>query len=230
MTVTVVIAAYNAAAHIDATLASLASQLLRPSEIVVVDDASSDDTAPRVLAWADRLPITLLRRCTNSGAGAARRHAMAVVRSRLVVFVDADDVLLPDHLLLLVDGWHRHGGVVSPRAWLWDGRSRLGDYHRSLGVRVPRRRQLDRLLAANYVFYGAIFDRGDYERIGGMRALRLSEDWDLWVRLAADGVRISCLDRPTVLYRRHGGNASRHDQAMEAVRLEVGQPSAHPAG
>lgn len=223
VTVAVVIAAYNAGEHIDATLASLASQVLRPCEIIVVDDASSDDTVRRAGAWADRLPITLLQQHTNAGPGAARRRAMSLVRSRLVVFVDADDVLLPDHLRSLVDAWQRRGGVVSPRAWLWDGASRMGDYHRSLGLRVPRRRQLDRLLEANYVFYGSIFDRRDYERVGGMRPLRLSEDWDLWVRLASDGVRISCLDRPTVLYRRHAGNASQDAAAMELVRQEVGR-------
>lgn len=214
-TIAVVMAAYNSSRFIDEALASLASETRLPDEVVIIDDASQDDTVARASRWCNRLPLRVLRSEVNAGAGAARVRAMRHVNADLVTFLDADDVLLGHHLEQLEADWQTSGGIVSPRALLWRPGQVSGDYHRALGVAVPRRHQLSRLLARNYVFYGALFSRVDYERVGGLRPARLSEDWDLWVRMSAAGVPITVTDSPSVLYRRHATNLTQDTDAVE---------------
>lgn len=219
-TVTVVMAAFDAADFLDEALSSLAHQTRLPDAVVLVDDASLDDTTDRARRWSDRLPITVVELDVNVGAGAAHALAMRRVTSDLVCFLDADDVLLPNHLEHLVGQWEQRGGVISPRALVWRPGEQGSDYHRTLGLRLPRRRQLRRLVAENYVFYGALFSRADYERVGGLRAKRLIEDWDLWVRLSAAGVRMSLASVATVRYRRHPQNLTQDTGSVDDGRAD----------
>jgi glycosyltransferase involved in cell wall biosynthesis len=210
-------AAYNAGSFIDEALASVMSQTHPADEVIVVDDASSDDTATRAEAWAAKLPLTIIRLERNMGAGAARALAMRNVHAELVTFLDADDVLLPGHIDHLMDARHHHGGIISPRAMVWRPGAPVADYNRTLGLTVPRRRQLARLITDNYVFYAALFARSDYEHAGGHDKMRLSEDWDLWVRMAANGTTITVASLPTLLYRRHP-----HNLTVDTASLDVG--------
>ena len=131
------------------------------------------------------LPLTVLRLDDNVGSGEARRRAIALLDTDLLAPLDADDVWMPDHLEHLVGLWCRTPGVVSARAEVWRPGERRVDYHRALGLRVPRRGQLAALLAGNFVFFGSVFARSDYERVGGFGRHRGWEDWELWVELVA---------------------------------------------
>lgn len=198
--------AHNASEFIDQALASIAGQTYRPSRVVVVDDASSDDTADIAESWADRMPLTVVRLVDNVGSGEARRRAIALLDTDLLAPLDADDVWMPDHLEHLVGLWQQKPSVVSARAEVWrPGQPRV-DYHRALGLRIPKDNQLPALLADNFVFFGSVFSREEYERVGGFGRHRGWEDWDLWVRMAANHVPITVAAFPTVLYRRHDKN------------------------
>lgn len=217
-TVGVVMPAHNAAAFIEQALAGVAGQSYRPAHIVVVDDASSDDTASLAEHWSDLLPLTVLRLQQNVGSGEARRRGIALLETDLLAPLDADDVWMPDHLEHLVDVWCRQPSVVSARAEVWRPGQRRVDYHRALGLRVPKRHQLASLLAGNYVFFGSVFSRQEYENVGGFGSHRGWEDWELWVKMAANDVPIILADFPTVLYRRHDKNLTQDstmfDQAL----------------
>ncbi len=108
------IPAYNAAAHIQQALDSIAAQTRLPDEIVVVDDGSTDDTAAIVTAWSSRhrqLRLQLLRQA-NQGASAARNAAIHAAHSDHVAFLDADDLLEPDHHARLAQALGRSDAVV----------------------------------------------------------------------------------------------------------------------
>lgn len=96
--VSFVVIAYNEAAHIAATIASIAGQEdLGHHEIVVVDDGSTDATAAEVECLAAANPrLRLLRHEGNAGRGAARATGVAAARAERVAMVDAD-ILLPPH-------------------------------------------------------------------------------------------------------------------------------------
>lgn len=226
-TIGVVMPAYNAAAFIDAALAGVAGQSRLPTEVVVVDDASSDDTAERARRWERHLPVQVVRLAHNVGSGTARRLAVDTLSTDLVAPLDADDVWLPDHLARLAELHRAHGGVASARAWVWSPGCPRVDYHQALGVRATapasarRRAQLAAILADNFVFFGTLFAKADYDRVGGFGPERGWEDWDLWVRMVAAGASVSVADQPTVLYRRHGANLTNNAEAFDQAMLDA---------
>lgn len=97
--ITVIVPAYNEAASIADTIASLQNQTLPPREIIVVDDGSSDNTGD----VARSLGVTVVRPPTNTGSKAgAQTFALRYVWTALCVAVDADTILAPDALERLV--------------------------------------------------------------------------------------------------------------------------------
>jgi glycosyltransferase involved in cell wall biosynthesis len=99
MNVSVVIPTYNRAHLIERTVASVLAQETAPTEIIVVDDGSTDDTA-RVLA-AMGSAVTAISK-VNEGGAAARNAGVAAANTDWIAFLDSDDLWLPDHLTRLL--------------------------------------------------------------------------------------------------------------------------------
>jgi glycosyltransferase involved in cell wall biosynthesis len=93
--ISVVIPAYNAAKTISATLDSVFRQTLPPFEILVLNDASTDETATILARYADRLEV-----CDGQhrGAAEARNQLCRRARGDLIAFLDADDLWHPEYL------------------------------------------------------------------------------------------------------------------------------------
>jgi glycosyltransferase involved in cell wall biosynthesis len=92
--VAVVIPCYNQARYLSAAIESVLAQTHAPAEVVVVDDGSEDDIKAVTARWSS---IRCLRQA-NSGLAAARNAGFRETRSPYIVFLDADDVLLPNAL------------------------------------------------------------------------------------------------------------------------------------
>lgn len=101
VTVSIVIAAYKAEACVAAAIRSALDQRDVDVEVIVVDDASPDDTAAAARAVADPR-VTVLRLETNGGPGAARNAALAVARGIWIAVLDSDDLMEPDRLARLI--------------------------------------------------------------------------------------------------------------------------------
>ena len=221
--VTVVIAAYNAAATLDQALASVAAQSTPPSQVVVADDCSSDATGAIAEAWRDRLAVVVLRLSENVGPAMARHRAIERAETRLVALLDADDFWLPDHLETMLGAYEVSPGVVSADALPWIPGSTLAQ--RSFGqdhVLPPPGQQVVALIQRNVVFVGTLMDRVAYQDVGGFRAqFRGTEDWDLWIRLARRGIPITRPGHPTVLYRMAPGSLSARAGQLDAEMAVV---------
>ncbi len=102
--VSIVIAAYNVSAHVERAIRSALAQTMPDIEILVVDDASTDDTAERVARLATSDPrIRLIRMSENGGPGHARNQALRSARGRWIAVLDADDFWVPTRLRRLLD-------------------------------------------------------------------------------------------------------------------------------
>lgn len=214
--VSVIVPAYQAAPFLDAALASLAGQIRRPDEVVVVDDASTDDTARIAERWAGVLPLVLVRNRVNLGLGASRRVGIERSTGELLSLLDADDVVLPDHLEVLVGLWERHGGIVVPEGYRWVPGRRLGSRPFTGAHVPPPAEQAHRILTHHFGCYCSLFSRVDYERSGGFRPLRRSEDWDLFVRMVRGGATMTVAHTPTLVYRRRPDSLSAGDGCIDA--------------
>ena len=213
--VTVLMAAYNGAKLIGESLDSLLAQSFTDFEIVVVDDASTDDTAAVVAGYADPR-IRLLRNATNLGVVGARNRAYAAASSDYIAILDQDDLSRPGRLAAQVahldshpasvlvatdiditeDGSLRESGrgshaLTNPVVLRW--MLHIGNplVHSSVMFRAAAVRQLGTYL------------RKDYE---------LCEDYDFYLRLLELGDIAILPERLTIL-REHAGRASKRFEA-----------------
>jgi glycosyltransferase involved in cell wall biosynthesis len=213
----VILPTYNAAPFLDAALAGVAAQSRLPDEVVVLDDASVDDTIAIARRWDSLLPLTVVPRPQNGGLGAARGLAIERSSGELLALLDADDYWLPDHLAVMLDCHRRHDGIVTPNHYRWVAGQLLGSIPHSVSQPLPPPDEQPRaILTANFLSSGSVFRRYDYERVGGYRELRRSEDWDLWIRMIRAGCRVTRPRTVTLLYRRRPDSLSALNGCIEA--------------
>src|SRR3954452_2359070 len=101
----VIVPAFNRSSSLSRALVSVGVQTLTPAEVIVVDDASSDDTA----GVARDLGARVIVHEVNRGEGAARNTALAATEQPWVALLDSDDEWLPGHLAAL---WAARDGHV----------------------------------------------------------------------------------------------------------------------
>jgi glycosyltransferase involved in cell wall biosynthesis len=111
--ITIVSPCFNAARYIEKTLASVATQSLTHFEHVVVDDGSTDTSASVIEGYANRMPRLQLVRSTNGGCASARNRGFrqASLQSKYLLFLDADDLLAPEALQVMVEYMDSHPKV-----------------------------------------------------------------------------------------------------------------------
>ena len=95
--ISVAIPAYNAESYLREAVDSVLAQTLRPYEIIVVNDGSTDRTEEIALSYGDSIRYI---KQANQGLAGARNTAIRVATGDWVAFFDSDDVLMPDKLRL----------------------------------------------------------------------------------------------------------------------------------
>lgn len=124
MDITVVIPAFNAGSTINRALSSIARQTVRPAQVIVINDGSSDNTAEAVEAHEIQrlLPVQLIT-ILNSGVSSARNIGIRAARNNYIALLDADDEFCPDHLEVMGEAIR-----VRPDAVVyWSGIERIFD-------------------------------------------------------------------------------------------------------
>ena len=99
--VSIIIPAWNAARYIEKAVASALAQQGPSVEVVIADDASTDQT-PAVVAPFCGPQVSYLRLPVNGGPSAARNAALSVARGTWIAVLDADDAMLPGRLNELI--------------------------------------------------------------------------------------------------------------------------------
>lgn len=218
--VTVVMANYNGARYIEAALRSALAQSLRNIEVIVADDASTDDSAERVafVALGDNR-VRLLRANTNCGPAAARNLCLAAARGRWIAVMDSDDLMHPERLEQLVVAAERDGAdIAADDLLIFDDDPAIAPVTCLRGAASAFWVDAADYVRANTLFSGgqslgylkplirasAIEDRGlRYDT-----TLRIAEDYDLILRLFLCGARFRVYPRLLYFYRKHSGSIS----------------------
>jgi len=220
--VTVVMANYNGARYIEAALRSALAQSLSDIEVIVADDASTDDSADRVVAIAARdSRVRLLRAPSNGGPAAARNLCLDDARGRWIAIMDADDLMHPERLERLVAAAETDGTeIIADDLLIFDDNS----------TAAPTTCLSDRSAAAAFWVDTADYVRGNIlfggaQSLGylkpmirssvienrGIRydtTLRIAEDYDFILRLLARGARFRVYPQLLYFYRKHGQSIS----------------------
>lgn len=220
--VSVIMAAYNGAELLPATLATLQKQTFPDFEVIVVDDCSTDNTRDVLRAWPDqRVRLIALER--NGGPVRARNRAFSEARGRYIAALDQDDLCLPDRFARQVAYLDAHPGTVL----LASATEVLEDARVLPSPHVPHTtpallRWLIRI--ENPIVWSSVMLRTDAARClepFTRPDILYAEDFDLYHRMAALG-DIARIDAPLLAYRRHAGGASqRHEETMLASAQRV---------
>jgi glycosyltransferase involved in cell wall biosynthesis len=185
--VSVVIPAYQAEALVADAIRSVLAQTTEASEIVVVDDGSTDDTCAVIEAFG---PAVRLIRTAHAGSGAARNTGVAASTQSLVALLDADDIWEPtklerqvaeldDEVVSAVFCWAQNTTVSGP-----------------LGSPMPA--PLPSALLAR---------RETFDQIGPFDESLTVTDWAEWyMRMVEGGVVTRVVDAVLVQRRVHGNN------------------------
>lgn len=223
--VSIVMPAYNSAAYIAQALDSCLAQTYPHLEIIVVDDGSTDDTAAVVRQYGEA--VRLIQQA-NAGPGIARNRGIAAARGEFIKFLDADDRLYPQHLeqcmavfeqsppdIAVVYTRYQHVGA--------DGRTPLPDMsdprllNGDIFCELLHSNSNAVLTSATMVRAAALHDVGLFPQDA---TLRHSEDWDLFLRLAAN-YQYATVDEILLDYRWHDGGLTTDRYAAAQGRLRV---------
>ncbi|MCD6274208.1 MAG: glycosyltransferase family 2 protein [Deltaproteobacteria bacterium] len=110
ITISIIIPTFNYVKFIKRAIDSVLNQNLLPLELIIIDDGSTDNTEPLVSQYINQeLPIPLVYyKKENQGVAAARNDGAGYARGDYILFLDADDELLPDALKNLTEPFQRH--------------------------------------------------------------------------------------------------------------------------
>jgi glycosyltransferase involved in cell wall biosynthesis len=179
-TVSIVITTYNHARFLPDAIESVLSQAYAGIELIVVDDGSTDDTT----AVMQRYPSCRYIYQSNSGLAAARNRGLSEATGLYVLFLDADDTLLPgaikiqaDHLTRLPEVAFVSGGHIVADAYLRPQREVGAD------IQAEHYRTL---LTRNYIGMHAavLYRRNVLEQFVFDTALSACEDYDVYLRVS----------------------------------------------
>jgi len=216
--VSVIIPCFNHAHFLDEAIESVLTQTYTDLEVVVVDDGSADNTRE----VAARYPGVRCVRQENRGVASARNAGLGASHGSYVVFLDADDHLLPRAIEIGVDALADH-----PRTAFVAGTCR------DVGVdgrRLPSPKQplvtadhYAALLESCFIWSGSsvLYRRSSLEEVGGFNErLSAGDDYELYLNLSRR-FPVQCHDTVVTEYRRHGSNMTRDAGLILAGQLEV---------
>jgi glycosyltransferase involved in cell wall biosynthesis len=189
MRFTVLIVTYNRADLIERSLDSIARQTLPPAEIIVVDDASTDNTAEVVARWAGRnaIPVNYIVAERNGGEGVVRNIGMKAAKTPLIAFLDSDDEFRPDAMERLIAPLLADSSL----AVSFGDAFVLPEPGPGLPPRLVERRlddpQSTLLLISMIPTCSAMFRRDAAEAAGWFPEYRRAGDWLFWLKLTGQG-------------------------------------------
>lgn len=190
-TISVVIPVYNAEAFVAEAIESAQKQSLPPTEIIVVDDGSTDGSLDVVRQFT---PAVQVIQRQNGGIGAARNSALPFLTGEFLAFLDADDVWPPDRLALLSEPLLRDptldgatGSVVEFGEAIVESEPTPGSLASSMLLR-----------------------RTSFERVGPFREdIRMGEFIDWYARARDLGMKFGAIDNVVLRRRLHETNTGR---------------------
>jgi glycosyltransferase involved in cell wall biosynthesis len=203
MTVSIVVPCFNYGRFLPEALASLDAQDRQPDEILICDDASTDDSWQVILAEAAKRPnVVAIRNQTNQGLIRTFNRLVEASSGEIIIPCSSDDRLGPTYVRRMVESMTEHDWDFAYSDWELfgseSGSFRAPDFDEALLVRN------------NYISGTSAFSRALFDRVGGYRqdfdSIGL-EDWDFWLSAIEAGFSGGRAPGCHFEWRRHPGGS-----------------------
>lgn len=207
--VSVIIPNYNRATLVGETIQNMLDQSLRPYEIIVVDDGSTDNSVEVIASFGDK--VKLIRQ-TNQGPGAARNAGLKVATGDFIQFMDSDDLASRNKLHVQLNALETTGADFAYGPWgrcIIENRT-IKFIDKILQAEpVPSGKPMLEWFLSGWslVFQNCLFRRSILEKAGFYRTdLMPSEDSEYFTRILLAGARPVHTPECLVFYREHNLN------------------------
>ncbi|HCL4438286.1 TPA: glycosyltransferase [Clostridium botulinum] len=222
--VSAVIPCYNCENFIEETVSSLLSQTIQLKEIILINDASTDNTAEilRQIEEKNKDIVKVIDLKKNKGASYARNYGVKISRGDYILFMDSDDVAE----LMLIENYRSrlqelNYGMEDKYALCYSAYIQIDEKDNEIseiikGIQVEPEEILGYEFLRNYIIStsGVVVYKKLFLECGGFNEkLVYSEDWDLWLKLAMKG-GFAYINKPMVKIRRHLNNISSNIKNM----------------
>lgn len=207
--VTVIIPTYNRARLIGKAIESVFNQTYSDFEIIIVDDGSTDETASEVAQYGSRIRYLYQK---HAGSSEARNLALRASTGELIAFLDSDDVWYPKKLEKQIGLFDRDPSV----GLVYSFTQMIDEKGNALELETRKCLQWHREAFQRGYSYETIskfcvlwpstvvIRKSCLERTGFFDPRTESfEDWDLYLRLALEGVHFAGIPEPLVWFRIH---------------------------
>lgn len=218
--ISTIVLCYNQSRFVAETLDSVKAQTYKSTQLIIVDDSSSDNSVAIIENWLRRneMDCTFIRHQKNQGICRSLNDALALASGKYISMTASDDVWLADKLarqVEIMESRPDHVGVLYSDAFQIDQDGRalqsmfISDHRDSL--QIPQGQVLDALVAGNFIpAMTTLVRRRCYETVGFFDPNLPWDDWDMWMRIAR---RYSFVysQTPSAKYRVHAQSYSHSD-------------------
>jgi succinoglycan biosynthesis protein ExoO len=218
--VSVIMSNYRGARWLAPAIASVLSQSHQSLELIIVDDASGDDSVAIIRAAMATDPRIRLIECPlNLGPAGARNLGLDAASGTWIAIIDSDDLVHPARVERMVQAARHLGCEVVADDMIFFGDTPVAGGRtlmQSLGLTTPKPLSLVDLIASDNAGsglppYGYLKPLIRRAALGNMRydpTLRVGEDFDFYARLIAKGLCFTLIPDAMYLYRRHSASLS----------------------
>ncbi len=223
--ISIIIPAYNHAAWLEQALDSVAAQSFTAWELIIIDDASRDQSWKLVNDWTNKHPhlaVRCFQHSHNQGAPATLNEGLSLAQGKYIAILNSDDVWYPQRLERLYKfAEQQHYDFLVTGVDLWDANSLTKTdsepdwwaWYQGLVTDYQKHQDFLRtLLRGNFCITTSnfFFRRDCFLAQGGFADLRYVHDYEYVLRLYRAGFKLSCLwDESLLHYRLHTNNTIR---------------------
>lgn len=220
--VSVIIPSYNSAHFLERSIGSVLNQTYKNYEIIVVDDGSTDDTSEVVKVFSDNV---IYHRQENKGLAGARNAGLKLAKGEFIQLLDADDYIHPEKLEKQISAftdddvsvvYSDYVAVDANGSTITEATERMrGDFFdESISI-------VERLMKECFLLVHAQLTRAEvFRKEGGFdENRRISEDWDMWLRIASRGYKFKYLSGIFAYYVKHDDAMTTNHRLLHDRRL-----------
>lgn len=207
---------YNHGSVLGETLASVIAQNLDDVEVIISDNASTDDSLTIIKPFRKNTRFRVLQQQENVAMSKHWNLVTKAARADWVLVLSADDVLLPDSLAILKANLRTDVDAVF---FEYDflgavGRVKKRPFYKDSAI-IPGNEQSKIFLKGNnFPLSACVFRRDALRKLGGFDEMKVfCTDWHAWLNLSAKASNVIYIKHPLFLYRQHDANET--DKCIE---------------